>query len=79
MTPTARRVMRLPEVQNLVGLSRVQIWRKSNDANDDFPVAVTLGPNSIAWHSHEIEAWLASRPRRGACPDTASAEPTPAT
>jgi hypothetical protein len=30
-----------------------------------FPKPVELGPNSIGWRVAEIEAWLASRARRG--------------
>ncbi len=29
-----------------------------------FPKPIEMGPNSIAWDIHEVEAWLAQRPRR---------------
>lgn len=80
MTTTSppRRVIRIPEVRKRVGLSRIQIWRKTNDPTDAFPAAVELGPNSIGFYESEIEDWLASRPRRGACPDAADAGPAEA-
>lgn len=28
------------------------------------PAPIEIGPNSIAWHSAEVEAWRESRPRR---------------
>ncbi|MGB8899195.1 MAG: AlpA family phage regulatory protein [Methylocella sp.] len=31
----------------------------------DFPAPLELGKNRIAWNRDEVEAWLASRPRRG--------------
>jgi predicted DNA-binding transcriptional regulator AlpA len=29
-----------------------------------FPKPIEMGPNSIAWDLEEVDAWLASRPRR---------------
>jgi predicted DNA-binding transcriptional regulator AlpA len=42
--------------------SRVQIWRDIRAGL--FPAPIELGPNSIAWFTHEMEAWKASRRRR---------------
>jgi predicted DNA-binding transcriptional regulator AlpA len=42
--------------------SRVQNWRDVRDGR--FPPPIELGPNSIGWFEDEIDAWLASRPRR---------------
>ena len=33
-------------------------------AEQGFPAAVELGPNSVAWMADEVECWLASRGRR---------------
>ena len=44
------------------GKGRVQIWRDVR-ANR-FPAPIELGPNSVAWFEDELDAWLASRPRR---------------
>lgn len=29
----------------------------------DFPKPIYLGPNTIGWWEHEVDAWLESRPR----------------
>ncbi len=56
--PTGR-VLRLPEVENLVGLSRTTIYRLMHS---DFPLPVKLGLRAVAWREADIVAWLASRP-----------------
>ncbi len=80
MNPTtpSRRVLRLPEVQARVPLSRVQIWRKSRDPHDDFPASIELGPNSTGWFDDEIDKYLATRPRRGVTPSDTDAVPVKA-
>jgi prophage regulatory protein len=44
------------------GKSRVQLWRDIRAGT--FPSPIAIGPNSVAWFKAEIEAWVASRPRR---------------
>ncbi len=63
--PTPRTILRKPAVRKSSGLSDSQIWRKSNDPDDDFPAAVSLGPNATGWFEDEIIEWLESRPRGG--------------
>jgi predicted DNA-binding transcriptional regulator AlpA len=41
----------------------------------DFPKAVALGENTLAWDLEEVEAWIASRPRRA--PKTGAKKPAP--
>ena len=60
-----RRILRKPEVREATGLSDSQLWRKSNDPNDDFPAAVSLGANTTGWYEDEIIEWQESRPRGG--------------
>ena len=55
-----RRMLRLPEVQHLTGLSRATIYERV--AVSDFPKPVSLGARSIAWHCDELYQWLDSRP-----------------
>ena len=33
------------------------------ESEDKFPARIALGANSVAWYEHEIDEWLASRPR----------------
>ncbi len=62
-------------VQKATGYSRVSLWRKSRDPNDNFPVPYQCGPNRVAWRSDEIVTWLNNRPRvnYAASPDVATA------
>jgi hypothetical protein len=41
----------------------------------DFPKAVALGENTLAWDLEEVEKWVASRPRRA--PKTGAKKPSP--
>lgn len=45
-----------------VGKCRQQLWRDIKAGK--FPAPIELGPNSLAWHRSEIDAWRASLPRR---------------
>jgi predicted DNA-binding transcriptional regulator AlpA len=36
--------------------------------HENFPPGIRLGPNSRGWDEAEIEAWLKSRPTKGAKP-----------
>lgn len=44
------------EVQARTSLSRVTIWRRVRAG--DFPAAVSLGANRIAWREAEVTAWI---------------------
>ena len=43
--------------------SKASIYRGVRDGT--FPAPVALGVRSVAWHRAEIEAWVATRPRKG--------------
>ncbi|MDF2974940.1 MAG: hypothetical protein K0R61_5390 [Microvirga sp.] len=47
-------------VPNRVTLSR---WMRDHG----FPRAVKLGPNTVAWKTAEVEAWLTERERASDC------------
>jgi predicted DNA-binding transcriptional regulator AlpA len=62
-----RRLLSKEEVLDITGCSYASIyhWMKAGR----FPLAIELGARhgrsaKIAWHQHEIEEWIASRPRR---------------
>ncbi len=55
------KIVRLVEVLVRTGLSRTTIWRKVRCG--DFPAPVQLGKNSVGWPEHEVDAWVANRPR----------------
>ena len=58
-----RTIIKIPSVIDQTCFSRTQIWRKSNDPNDEFPEPVQLGANSIGWFQDEITQYVESRPR----------------
>ena len=55
------RLLRLNVVQQLTGIGRSTIY--SRMACGDFPLAVRVHGNCIAWKESEINAWIDSRPR----------------
>lgn len=60
------RMMRLPELMAVTGLSRAAIYAKSNPKDKarydaDFPRRVQLSANAVAWPSNEVEEWLQGR------------------
>lgn len=56
-------ILRSKDVLQATGLSRTSIWRGVK--NGSFPAAIKLSANAVGWYAHEIESWLASRPRVG--------------
>jgi prophage regulatory protein len=66
-TKTADRLLRLPEVETLIGLRRSAIYARLKTG--EFPQAVKLGPRAVAWPESEIQNWISARiraSRRGA-------------
>ena len=55
------RLLRLPEVLRLCGLSRSAVYDLI--ANRDFPPAVRIGARTVAWRHSEVQQWIATRPR----------------
>lgn len=48
------------EVNALTGLSRVTLWRKSNDETDPFPQAYRNGTHYTRWKLSEVLSWIES-------------------
>jgi prophage regulatory protein len=61
-------VARLPEVEQVSGLSRSSIYRL--EAAGEFPKRVKLGQRSVGWPRSAILKWCANRP--SAAPDEAA-------
>lgn len=53
------KLLRLPEVRQIVGLSRSEIYRRI--ALNQFPKPVAIGECARAWVSEEIAAWVQTR------------------
>ena len=59
--PRSRRVVRLPEVLEITGLSRTTIWRRERDGS--FPAPIRLGgehTRAVGWWEHDIYDWIDS-------------------
>jgi predicted DNA-binding transcriptional regulator AlpA len=56
-------IIRVKQVQALLGISRTTIWRNTHDPDGSFPIPVRLSHKSIGFYAHEIEAYLLSLPR----------------
>lgn len=62
--PTTRddRLLRWPQVREIVGLSRTTAWRLQKAGL--FPTPVWVSVNRVAWRERDIEAWCADREPR---------------
>jgi prophage regulatory protein len=58
---TADRLLRLPQVLAIVGLSRDSVYRLAREGR--FPRPLKLAEKASAWRESEVQAWMASRPR----------------
>lgn len=54
------RILRRPDVEKAVGLSRSAIYAAMD--RGEFPRPVRLGRRAVGWHLSVIEGWLAERP-----------------
>jgi prophage regulatory protein len=57
----ALKILRLPEVMTLVGLSQGHIYYL--EARGKFPRSVSIGPNTVGWYAGEVKSWLEGRRR----------------
>ncbi len=57
-------ILRRPDVEARVGLSRATIYAKM--ANGSFPKPVRLSERAVGWKAEDIDAWLAARPMASA-------------
>ena len=55
------RILRLPEVRKLTGLSRASVYRL--EGLGEFPRRVRISERARGWLADEIQAWVESRPR----------------
>ena len=56
---TGNRVLRLPRVMELTGLSRSTIYARM--ANATFPRSILLGARAIGWLAFDIDEWIDER------------------
>ena len=53
------RILRKPQVLQLVGISRSSIQNRIDDGT--FPPSIQLGPRAVGWRLSDIDAWMKSR------------------
>lgn len=56
------KILRLPQVIELVGLKRSAIYQLVQQGK--FPRPVRLSKRAVGWRSDEIEVWIESRVKR---------------
>lgn len=52
-------ILRRPEVERRVGLSRSAIYRLMEQ--EEFPKPIKLGPRAVGWPQSYIDAWIERR------------------
>ena len=55
----AERLLRLPEVKNLTGLSKSSIYARI--AEGLFPRQISLGARTVVWVESDIQNWIAEQ------------------
>lgn len=55
------KIIRLPEVKKVTGLSRSTIYKMMNEKT--FPAQISLGAKSVGWLEADIQAWVQERVR----------------
>lgn len=53
------RILRLPEVKTLTGLSRSSIYLRM--ANHEFPESISLGGRAIGWLEQDVHEWIVEK------------------
>jgi prophage regulatory protein len=60
-------ILRKRQLCQRIGLSSAQVYAmldKNSPSHDPaFPRQIHLGASAVGWFEHEVEGWLASRPR----------------
>ena len=54
------RLIRLPEVLRLCGISRSALYEMIS--RNEFPRPVRIGARSVGWRQGDVQEWLESRP-----------------
>ena len=55
---TPESLLRLPEVEAVVGLKKSKIYSLLQEGQ--FPAPVRLGPRSVRWKASAVSAWIAN-------------------
>ena len=55
----SHKIVRLPTVKDLTGLSRSTIYLRIS--KNEFPAPISLGGRAVGWVDKEIDDWLAEK------------------
>ena len=55
----SKRLLRLPEVKHLTGLSKSTIYARISE--DTFPRQIPLGSRTVVWLENDIQNWIAEQ------------------
>jgi prophage regulatory protein len=55
------KILRVPQVSEMTGLSRIAIWRLERE--QQFPKRVQLTTKTVGWIEKEVQEWMESLPR----------------
>jgi prophage regulatory protein len=59
MSKLQHKLLRLPEVKHLTGLSKSSIYARI--AEDSFPRQIPLGSRTVVWLETDIQNWIAEK------------------
>jgi prophage regulatory protein len=59
MSTNSQRLLRIPEVKHLTGLSKSSIYARI--AEGAFPKQIPLGPRLVVWVESDIQNWIAEQ------------------
>jgi prophage regulatory protein len=62
-TPQPERLLRLPDVEALVGLRKSSIYALA--AKGEFPAPLKLSRRAVCWPASAIDAWISQRIEAG--------------
>ena len=60
MNENEDRLLKLPEVCRIVGISRMTVYLRMDDAG--FPRPLDIGGNSVRWRESDVRAWVNALP-----------------
>ena len=63
-----KRVLRLPEVLKMTGISRASVYKRLKEGT--FPQPIRLGPRTVGWRLSDLDLWLSSPEREWKPPPT---------
>lgn len=64
--PQPETLLRLPQVEAIVGLRKSSIYEMMGRTPPAFPIAVKISRRAVCWPASQIERWVQDRIKGGA-------------